>query len=234
MPAEDWSNLTSVWDEPLATTKNLKRHGPGSGRPATWPIAGVSTSRATPKPRPCSPGAYRKLGDIGKLSGDLEAARSDYLKAIAVGRESLKAHPADPESKTHLATALNDLGGVLHRGNELAAAGPLYAEAEQLFANLAEADPENANLRFLLVHAQYDHARLLRDLAHFTEAASAFRRAIDSLSRLHLERRSTLPPNDFLRVEILQKNLADCESASAGPGSAGSRSRGSPSSNSHP
>jgi tetratricopeptide (TPR) repeat protein len=51
--------------------------------------------------------SYRKIADIDKLSGDLDAARADYLKAIAVGRESLKAYPADRETKTHLATALN-------------------------------------------------------------------------------------------------------------------------------
>jgi tetratricopeptide (TPR) repeat protein len=156
---------------------------------------------------------YRKIADIGKLSGDLDAARADYGKAIAVGRESLKAHPADREAKTHLAKALNDLAGVHRLRRELLEASPLYAEAERFFEELIEADPENADTRFFLIHAQHDLAQLLRDLGRFSEAGLAYRRAIDNLSRFPLERLVAPPPHEFLRVEVLKRNLADCESA---------------------
>jgi tetratricopeptide (TPR) repeat protein len=112
-----------------------------------------------------------------------------------------------------LATALNDLAGVLHLRRDLAGASPLYAEAETLFASLAQADPENADTRFMLIHAQYDYARLQRDFSRFSEAASAYRRAIDSLSRFPVERLSTDRTTDFMRIEILQRDLSDCESA---------------------
>jgi tetratricopeptide (TPR) repeat protein/tRNA A-37 threonylcarbamoyl transferase component Bud32 len=157
--------------------------------------------------------SYRKIADIGKLSGDFDAARSDYLKAIAVGRESLESHPKDAEARTHLATALNDLAGVLHLRRDLAGAGPLYAEAEKLFEDLAEADPENADILYGLIHAQYDLARLQRDLARFSEAAGAYRRAIGSLGRFPGDRLSAHTPADFLQIEVLQRDLADCESA---------------------
>ena len=162
--------------------------------------------------------SYRKIADIGKLSGDADAAQEGYFKAIAVGRETLKAHPTDVATRTHLATALNDLAGVFYRRPDLAGAGPLYAEAETIFTDLVQADPENADTQFMLIHAQYDHARLLRDRARFPEAASAYRRALESLSRFPGERLSADRPNAFLRVEILQRNLADCESALAALG----------------
>ena len=157
--------------------------------------------------------SYRKIGDIGKLSGNFEAARDSYLEAISVGRRSLQAHPSDRETKTHLATALNDLAGVFHRRRELAVAGPLYGEAERLFADLVQADPENADTRFFLIHAQYDCTRLLRDLGRFPEAAAAYRRAIDSLSRFPAERVSARPQVEFLQVALLRRDLADCDAA---------------------
>ena len=155
--------------------------------------------------------SYRKIGDIDKLSGNFDVARTDYLKAIAIGRASMTAHPTDLETKTHLATALNDLGGVLHNQRDLAGAEPLHAEAEKLFTDLADADPENADSQFALIHAQYDHARLQRDLSRFSEAAATYRRALNSLSRLSGDRVSAHAPVDFLRAEILQRDLADCE-----------------------
>jgi hypothetical protein len=102
---------------------------------------------------------------------------------------------------------------VLHLRRELAGASLLCAEAETLFADLAENDPENADTRIFLVHAQYDYARVQRDLARFSEASSAYRRAIDNLGRIPVERLSAHSSNDFLRLEVLQRNLADCESA---------------------
>jgi serine/threonine protein kinase/tetratricopeptide (TPR) repeat protein len=157
--------------------------------------------------------SFRKTADIGKLSGDFDSAQLNYLKAIAVGRESLKAHPADHETRTHLATALNDLAGVLYVRRDLAGAVPLYAEAEKHFADLSSADPENADTRFDLIHAQYDYARIQHDLGRFSEAASNYRHAIDTLSRLPGERRSAHVVREFLRIEVLRRDLADCEAA---------------------
>jgi tetratricopeptide (TPR) repeat protein len=157
--------------------------------------------------------SYRKIADIGKLSGDLDAARGDYEKAIAVGRESLQAHPADRETRTHLAKALNDQAGVLRRRRQLDQAARLFAEAEQLFGELLEADPENADTRFFLIHDQYDLARLLRELGQFSQAEMAFRRALASLQRFPLERLPSPPPHEFLRVEVLRRDLAECEAA---------------------
>ena len=159
--------------------------------------------------------SYRKLGDIGKLSGDPAGAQADYRKAIAVGRESLTKHLADRETMTHLATALNDLAGVLHDRRDLREAGPLFAEAETLYTGLLAKDPENASTRFMLVHAQVDHARCLRDLARFPEAAAAFRRALDSLKRIPNERLSSHPMNDYLQRELLARELADCDASAA-------------------
>src|SRR5262249_6421399 len=103
--------------------------------------------------------------------------------------------------------------GVLHLRRDLREASPLYAEAERLFAELVEADPENADTRLFLIHAQYDLARLHRELGRFSEAALAYRRALDCLGQFPPERRSAPPPYKFLRAEVLRRDLADCESA---------------------
>src|SRR5262249_49965984 len=81
------------------------------------------------------------------------------------------------------------------------------------FVELAEADPDNADTGFQLIHAQYDLARLERDLGQFSEAAAGYRRAIASLSQLADEHLSIHPSADFLRAEILRRDLADCLSA---------------------
>ncbi|APW62936.1 hypothetical protein [Paludisphaera borealis] len=156
---------------------------------------------------------YRKIADMSKLSGDLDEARSDYVRAIAVGRESLKSHPTDLKIKTHLAAALDDLAKVLPRRHDPAEASSLYAEAETLFAEAVESDPENADVRVMLVHAQYDRARLQRDLSHFSEAASTYRRTIETLNRIPREGLTAPAPHDFLEVEVLERELADCEAA---------------------
>jgi tetratricopeptide (TPR) repeat protein len=161
--------------------------------------------------------SYRKIGDIDKLVRDLDAAVSDYQEAIAVGRESMKSHAADRETKTHLATALNDLAGVLLARRDLTAALPPAAEAETLFADLVATDPEHARTRVFLVHAQYDHARALRDSGQYSQAASVFRRTIDSLARVPAERRAERTGPDFLKLEVLRRSLAECESAALEP-----------------
>jgi serine/threonine protein kinase len=165
-----------------------------------------------PEPLAMLAWSYRKLGDIDKHVNDLDAAVSDYQKAIDVGRASMKSHAIDRETKTHLATALNDLAGVLLARRDLTAALPPSAEAETLFAELVAADPESANTRVFLVHAQYDHARVLRGSGQFSKAVLVFGRTIDSLGRVPAERRGEHSP-DFLRLDVLRSNLAECESA---------------------
>ena len=58
--------------------------------------------------------SYRKLGDVRKLTGNLAAARADYVKAVNLGRQVVKAEPANLEFKIHLGLALDDLAMTLH------------------------------------------------------------------------------------------------------------------------
>jgi tetratricopeptide (TPR) repeat protein len=172
-----------------------------------------------PQPLEMLAWSYRKIGDVDKHMQKFDAARADYAKAIAVGRGSLKSHPDDRETKRHLATALNDLGAVLLHLRDLPGSRPLCAESETLFAELVAADPDQAETRSFLVHATYDHARVLRALGRFSEAASAYRRTIESLSRLPGERLASHSAAEFLQLDILRKALAECESAAGASGS---------------
>jgi tetratricopeptide (TPR) repeat protein len=157
--------------------------------------------------------SYRKAADIGKLSGSPDLGIADYQRAIHVGRESLKLHPTDVPTLLHLATALNDLAGVLHGRHDLQGAIPPYAEAEVLLAGLAEADPENVETRFMLSHAQYDHARVQKDLGRFADAATAYRRAIASLRKFPAERQPMFASVEFMQLDVLERALAECERA---------------------
>ena len=158
--------------------------------------------------------SYRKAADIGKLSRSPDRGVADYQRAIQVGRESLRQHPTDVPTRLHLGTALNDLAGVLHARHDLVGALPNYAEAEALFEGLADADPENVETRFVLIHSQFDHARVQKDLGRFADAAAAYRRAIASLRKFPVERQSSLRSLEFMQLDVLERALEECEAAS--------------------
>src|SRR5205814_1384842 len=70
-----------------------------------------------------------------------------------------------------------------------------------------------ADFRFFVVHAQYDFARLQRDRGRFSEAVPIYRRAIESLTRVPAERVAAHANAEFLRRDVLERDLADCERA---------------------
>jgi tetratricopeptide (TPR) repeat protein len=158
--------------------------------------------------------SYRKLADIRKLSRDYPAARGDYLKAVAIGRELLAAVPDNLEFKANLAIALNDLGGVAYRLRDLTEAREPFREAERLFSELVGADPENLTLQIRLTMAQTDVGRLERDESQFATAAEFFGRALERLLRLEREGRlEGRPTFKTQRIPELREEIANCEAA---------------------
>ena len=99
--------------------------------------------------------SHRKIADIHKLGGDDVAARDDYIKAVDLGRELLNVEPANLEVKLHLALALDDYGMTLRRLGQLDDASPLESQAEQYFADLVRADPEDVDNRVRLYQTQH-------------------------------------------------------------------------------
>ena len=124
-----------------------------------------------------------------KLSGDLAAARDQYLRAIALGREVLAAHPDDANSRENLAVALDDLGGISATLGDPGGACALLLEAEQLFGELIEADPENVELQIKLALSRCKLGALECDEGRYDRAEEHYRRAVDHLLRLEGEGR---------------------------------------------
>ena len=116
--------------------------------------------------------SYRKLGDVRKLTGELAAARADYVKAIDLGREVLKAEPANPEFKRHLGLALDDLAMTLRRLGQISEAGPPEQQAEQLCAELAEADPDDLGDQVRLIQTRLNRGRVEMDLLQLATATA--------------------------------------------------------------
>jgi tetratricopeptide (TPR) repeat protein len=104
--------------------------------------------------------SYRKLGDVRKLTGQLAAARADYIKAIALGREVVAVEPSIVEFKLHLGLALDDLAMTQLRLGQIRDAGPPEEQAEQLFSELAKADPDDLASQLRLIQIRLNRGRV--------------------------------------------------------------------------
>ena len=115
----------------------------------------------------------------------IDAARDNYLKAIAIGHEVLAADPGNFIFKRHLATAADDLAGVAQSQGQIAEARALFEEAQRLLAEQVEADPEDLESQFRLVRVELRLARLERDDLQFARAAELFGQALEGRQRLN-------------------------------------------------
>ena len=119
--------------------------------------------------------SFRKLGDIRKLAGDDLAARAEYAQAIVLGRKLLLADPANRDVKLHLALALDDQAMTLRRLGRLEEAGPLSRQAEQLFIELVQTDPEDIDNRMRLLQTQFHCGCIEMDQFQIKAAAAHLR-----------------------------------------------------------
>ena len=162
--------------------------------------------------------SYRKLGDVRKLTGELAAARADYVKAIDLGREVLKAEPANPEFKRHLGLALDDLAMTLRRLGQISEAGPPEQQAEQLCAELAEADPDDLGDQLRLIQTRLNRGRIEMDLFQLATATALLQSARDGLMRL--DRDGKLDGRPRARARLLREiegEQAACQALIASP-----------------
>ena len=155
--------------------------------------------------------SYRKLADERRIVGDHDAARRNYLQAIAIGHEVLAADPDNFIFKRHLATAADDLAGVAQSQGQIAEARGLFEEAQRFLAEQVEADPEDLESQFRLIRVELRLARLERDDFQFTRAAVLFGRALERRRRLDQNTRFggvRAPKNQ--EIALLRSEIAAC------------------------
>jgi serine/threonine protein kinase len=163
--------------------------------------------------------SHRKIADMLKFARDDVAARAEYVKAVDLSRELLLAEPTNLDVKLHLALALDDQGMTLWRLGLLEEAAPLERQAEQLFSQLVDADPEDLDNQLRLHQTEYNRGCLEMDRLEVEAAKVLLRRARDGLGTL--EREGKLDGRSRDRTQLLdtfKDGLAACEAIAASPG----------------
>jgi tetratricopeptide (TPR) repeat protein len=162
--------------------------------------------------------SYRKLGDVRKLTGNLAAARADYVKAVALGHQVVKAEPANAEFKIHLGLALDDLAMTLRRLGQIPEAGPPEQQSEQLFAELAQADPDELANQLRLIQTRLNRARVEMDLFQLATAKALLQSARDGLLQLDRDGKLDGRPREKARLlPEIDGELAACQALTATP-----------------
>ena len=158
--------------------------------------------------------SYVRLARVRRHYHDHAAAGEAYRQAIAIARPLWQEKPKDLTHKTHLALALLDSAILEIERRAYAAARPPIAEAERLYVELAEADPEDREAQVWLVHARYHFGRLERDEEHFGPASQLFRQALDHLERLDREGKlEGRPAFKYRHMRVLKQDVAFCSAA---------------------
>ena len=163
--------------------------------------------------------SHRKIADMRKLAGDDVGARAEYVKAVDLSRELLLAEPTNADVKLHLALALDDQGMTLSRLGLLEDAAPLERQAQQLFEQLVQADPEGIDNRLRLHQTQFHAGCVAMDRLDIHDAMALLRQALHGLDALAREGTLEWRPRD--RTQLLpsfQQEAAMCEAIAAMPG----------------
>jgi tetratricopeptide (TPR) repeat protein len=157
--------------------------------------------------------SYRKLGDLRKFALDFKAAREAYLTAIKIGEELLQHRPDSFPYKTHLAIALDDLGGIARDQGAIPEARQRFERAVVLFSELVQSDPENLETRIWVMHTQLHLGRLEADQLQFEAAAELYRTVLDQANQLSSDGRLDGRRDASLSPRALTADLAACKAA---------------------
>ena len=139
---------------------------------------GWRMSRLTFRPETCWHRATASWAISKSLQRTLRPLEQGYVRAIAIGRQVLLDEPGSLPFKAHLGLGLDDLAGVARSQGKIDEARKLFQEAEQLYSELVESDPE---LRRISVHSPAhpvqsgeDGGRRARGLAGRPSSGAAF------------------------------------------------------------
>jgi hypothetical protein len=115
--------------------------------------------------------------------------------------------------KQHLGIGVDDLAGVARAQGQVAEARTLYREAERIFSDVVEADPENLEPEITLLHTQINQARMEQADLQFGSAATLFRRVLDRVNRLEADGRMADGEDGFLNTKSLKAEIDFCDAA---------------------
>jgi serine/threonine-protein kinase len=133
--------------------------------------------------------AYQRVGDIARLLGDYDAARTAYTQAIALFTPLTDASPDDLDARRALADCYCYRGEAARLSSHTDEARADYRKAQELDQALVDARPDHPEYRLDLARAQYDLGILAKDSHQYGDAEGAFHRAARLLVDLVEEHR---------------------------------------------
>jgi serine/threonine-protein kinase len=143
--------------------------------------------------------AHKRLGDISRLLGEHEQARSAYDQAILLLRQLSAHHPDMPEYRSILGECHCNLGEVWRLTSHPAQAGDAYQLALERQRQLVAEAPTVPAYQKELARTQYNRGILFSATLQPTEAQAALDEAVHLLSRL---------ANEYPRDPTYRQHLA--------------------------
>ncbi len=128
--------------------------------------------------------AHRRLGDIARLLGKYDEARTAYTQANNLFEELLRERPADADLRRQLAESSTYLGEVERLTSHPRDAAAAYEQAQKLAQALADEFPDRPGYRKELARTCYNLGILYKDTSRPKEAERALDRSIDLLKPL--------------------------------------------------
>ncbi len=130
----------------------------------------------------------------------------------------MKAEPTNTEFKIHLGLALDDLAMTLRRLGQMPEAGPREQQSEQLFAELAQADPDDLANQLRLIQIRLNRGRVEMDLFQLATAKALLQSARDGLLQLDRDGKLDGRPREKARLlPRIEGELAACQALAASP-----------------
>ena len=127
--------------------------------------------------------AHSRLGDVALAQFDLDAAASEYRRALHYAEEQLAANPGDIRAKREVPVCYSKLGGVALRRGDTAGALKYYRKYLAGSEALAAANPNSAEARRDLEVAVSMVGDALLAAQDYAGADQCYRRRSSSPSR---------------------------------------------------
>jgi serine/threonine-protein kinase len=128
--------------------------------------------------------AHKRLGDISRLLGQYEQARSAYDQAITLLKQLVADHPDIPEYRSILAECYCNLGEVWRLTSHPSEASDAYELALQWQRPLVAEAPDIPAYQKELARTQYNRGILFSATLQPTKARTALAESVELLSRL--------------------------------------------------
>jgi len=135
--------------------------------------------------------AYRRVGGIHRLLGQLDQALSACDSARALQQAACQQLAHDPEPRRELAVVEQQRGSLLDTVGQLEEAEQAFLAAQRLREELLQSHPDDAESQRQLARIQADLGSLLGELGRTDEAERSLHRAVEISARLAKEHPDT-------------------------------------------